>query len=416
MAARRAAAHAGPWVSTSHRRSEPSAPRGKWLVAVGIVLLAFNLRASVGSLSVVFDIVNAELGMSRTVGGLVATLPVLCFAVVGMASGTVVRRLGLERSGLLLLTLVAAGLVLRATTSEVAVFVVGSVMALSAGAMGNVLMPPLAKHFFPDRVGLVSALGAAAVMCGGAVSALATVPLSRGLGGWRGALGVWAVLAGMALVPWLVLVVRGRRAAPSEQVVQVPLRVMLRSRVAWSLAATFGAQAAQAYTQFGWLPAILVDQGVGRSEAGAMLALISVVGIVLALVLPRMMRVVGDRAWLPWGFAVVNGAGWIGILVAPDTATWVWVGLMGVGAGAFTWTVTMVGLRARSRSGVTALSAFTQGLGYLIASVAPFATGLLRDVTSSWTIALLMLAASSMLIGVFGSVVSRSVMLEDELE
>ncbi len=177
----------------------------------------------------------------------------------------------------------------------------------------------------------------------------------------------------------------------------------------------FAAQSAGAYAQFGWFAEILTDGGVSKGEAGALLGVISAVGIPLALGMPWLLARVGERPFLPWAFSASTVLGWLGVLIAPDQASWLWAILLGLGGGAFTWTLTMIARRSRTPEGTTALSVTTQGVGYLIASAGPFGTGLLHDLSGGWTVPVLALIGIASLIAVFGTVVSRSAPLEDTL-
>ncbi|MCL3836450.1 hypothetical protein [Aeromicrobium duanguangcaii] len=68
----------------------------------------------------------------------------LCFAVIGFGSGGLVRRLGLHRSAVALLVLVAAGLVVRSLLEDTPLFLAATVFTLAGAAVGNVILPPLA--------------------------------------------------------------------------------------------------------------------------------------------------------------------------------------------------------------------------------------------------------------------------------
>lgn len=396
--------------------SAPAAPtaRGRWLVGVSIVLLAANLRAAVGSIGVVLETVRGDLGMSATVGGILTTLPVICFAVFGVGSAGAVRRLGLHRAAALALVLIATGLVLRAVVDDGVLFLACSVICLAGMAVGNVILPPLVKAHFPDRIALMSSLYGAALMGGAALSSVATVPLTDAFGSWRAGIGVWAVLAVVALLPWTAMLRHDVHRGPEVED-RLSVRDLARSRLAWAMLLLFGTQSAGAYAQFGWFAEMLTDGGVSDGYAGTLLGVISLVGIPLTLSLPWLITRVGDRPYLPWAFSAATAAGWIGVLVAPSSTPWAWALLLGFGGGAFTWTLTMVARRTRTTSGTAALSVSTQGLGYLLAGIGPFGVGALHDATGSWTVPLLCLIGLAGLIAVLGTVVARPVMLEDTL-
>ena len=386
---------------------------GRLLVGAAIVLLALNLRVAVGSVGVVLDALRSDLGMSASVAGVLTTLPVLCFALFGSGSHGLVRRIGLHRTTSLLLIVIAIGLASRVVVEGSAAFLLLSVVALSGAAVGNVILPVLAKVHFPDRIPMISANYGAALMAGAAVGSVATVPLSDAFGGWRAGLGAWTLLAVITLVPWLRFL--GHDLHVDSGPTALTLRALARSKVAWATALCFGVQSAQAYAQFGWFPAILHDGGLSTGAAGAMQGLLSAVGIPMTLALPALIAWAGQRPVLPWLFAVVSVVGWAGVLVAPAALPWLWAILLGIGTGAFTWTLTMIGKRARTPDGTAALSGFAQSIGYVIAGLGPLGTGLLHDATGTWTVPVVVLLVASVPIGAFGALVNRDRFLEDEL-
>jgi CP family cyanate transporter-like MFS transporter len=387
---------------------------GRWLVGAAIILLAANLRLAVASIGVVLESVRDDLAMTATVGGVLTTLPVVCFAVFGVGSAGSVRRLGLHRTAVIVLVLMMVGIATRSVVDNRFVFLLCSGVALAGAAVGNVILPPLVKAHFPDRIPLVSSLYGAALMAGASIASVTTVPLSDALGGWREGIAAWAVVAGLALVPWVLMVRRDVHAAPDPED-RLPLRAIARSRLVWAMLLVFASQSAAAYAQFGWFAEILTDSGVSRAYAGVLLGVISGVGIPLALSLPWLIARAGDHAYLPWGFGVLSAAGWLGLLLAPSSVPWLWAVLLGAGGAAFTWTLTMIARRTRTTAGTAALSVTTQGIGYLIAGLGPFGVGVLHDVSGSWTVPLIALIVLSGFIAIFGTIVARPVMLEDTI-
>ncbi|MFD1826294.1 MULTISPECIES: MFS transporter [Mumia] len=382
-------------------------------VLVCLILLALNLRASVGSVGVVLSPVREDLGMSATAAGLLTTLPVLCFAVVGSLANTIVRAIGLHTTAAASMAVVALGLGVRAFVDDATVFLVASAVSLAGCAIGNVILPPLVKVHFPDRIALVSSIGGAAIVGGATLSAALTVPISEAAGDWRWGLFTWSLLAVVTLLPWLRLL--GHDVRTTGAATPIGVSRLARAPLAWVMAVCFGAQAAQAYAQFGWFPAILEDAGLSDGYAGSMLAIVTGVGIPAALLLPLLIARTGDRAWLPWGFAVVTVAGWLGLLWWPTQAPWLWALLLGFGGAAFPWVLTMIAKRSRTHEGTVALSGFVQGLGYLIAALGPFGTGVLHDATGGWGAPIAMLVVLATLIGVLGTYLVRPIMLEDQL-
>jgi CP family cyanate transporter-like MFS transporter len=388
--------------------------RGKRVfVLVCIVLLALNLRASVGSVGVVLTDLRTDLGMSATVAGVLTTLPVLCFAVVGSFANTFVRALGLHTTVVVALAAATIGQVGRLLTDSPAVFLLASTVALAGCAVGNVVLPPLVKLHFPDKIAAVSAVYGAAIMAGAAASAALTVPIAQAYDDWHVGLVTWAVFSFVTLLPWLRLLRHDGHA--TERAPAIKIGALVRTPLAWVMALFFGAQSAQAYAQFGWLPAMFHDAGLSEGAAGAIQSIVPGIGIPTTLALPYLIARFGSKPVLPWIFTAVTVAGWLGVLLSPTSAPWLWAALLGLGGTAFTWVLTMVAKRARTHEGTAALSGFVQGTGYLIASIGPFGAGALHDATGDWDAAIWGLIGLAFLLGILGTYVARPHMLEDQL-
>ncbi|MFC8730685.1 CynX/NimT family MFS transporter [Streptomyces bacillaris] len=187
------------------------------LIAVGLVLAALNLRPAITSLGALLEEVREGLHMSGSVAGLLTSVPPLCFAVFGVMAPRLARRFGAGTVVCAGMAAIAAGLAIRPYIGSTAGFLAASALALMGIAVSNILMPVIVKRWFPDRVGTMTGLYSMALALGTALAAAVTVPLTGALGGnWQSGLAVWAVLAAVAVLPWIVLV-RDRTPAPGQR-------------------------------------------------------------------------------------------------------------------------------------------------------------------------------------------------------
>ena len=393
----------------------PGEPRWEQvLVVVGVVLLAVNLRPAATSLGALLEQTQQALSISASLAGLLTTLPVLCFAAFGPVATALGRHWGLHRTTLVTLVLVVTGLGLRAFTDSALVFTVSSGLALAGMASGNVLLPPLVKRHFPHRVGVLTAVYSTALMTGAALPAWVAVPVSPAGGSWRWGLALWAVLAAVAVAPWVGLLRHDVRE--DRPVARYAMRDVARTRLAWQMALFFGVQSSFAYTQFGWLPKIYADAGLDTAQAAMMLGLLTGVGIPMALLLPAYAARRSDQRWVVTALGACALAGFAGLLAAPTTLPWLWALLLGVGGSAFPWCLTMLGLRAHTQDGTAVLSGFVQSVGYVVAAVGPLGTGLLFDLSGGWTLPLSVLTAMTVPLVLLGVTFARPRFIEDELE
>ncbi|WP_411069959.1 CynX/NimT family MFS transporter [Streptomyces sp. cmx-4-25] len=413
----------------------PAPDRRRFLVAVtvGLVLAALNLRPAITSLGALLEEVSEGLHMSGTVAGVLTSVPPLCFAVFGITAPRLARRFGPAAVVCAGMAAIFTGLVLRPLAGGTAAFLAASALALMGIAVSNVLMPVIVKRYFPDRVGTMTGLYSMALALGTSVAAAATVPLTDALGGdWRLGLGVWAILAALAVLPWLPLlrdrdhdrvsgVSRASRAprtetgaaAAAEAPVQAAPRVT-RSRTAWALGAFFGLQATGAYITMGWMPQIFRDAGVPASTAGVLLAVTMVMGVPLAFVIPRLATRMKTQGPIVVALALCGLGGYTGLFLAPAAGAWVWAVLLGVSNCAFPLALTMIGMRSRTGTGVVRLSAFAQSVGYLISIPGPLLVGVLYQHSGGWGLPIALMGGLMVPQMIVGILAGRDRTVEDE--
>ncbi len=393
------------------------------LVVVGIVLSALNLRPAITSLGALLEEVRAGLGMSGSVAGLLTSVPPLCFAVFGVMAPRLARRFGSAAVVCAGMVAIAAGLAVRPYVGSTPAFLAASALALMGIAVSNVLMPVIVKRWFPDRIGSMTGLYSMALAMGTSAAAAVTVPLAGVLGhSWQSGLSAWALLAAVAVLPWLPLL-RDRGAEPAAQApartgpareTQAPALRITRSRTAWALAVFFGLQATAAYITMGWMAQIFRDAGVPAGTAGLLLAVTMVMGVPLAFVIPRLATRLPQQGPIVLVLGVCGLAGYAGLYVAPAAGAWVWALLLGVANCAFPLALTMVGMRARTGPGVAKLSAFAQSTGYLISIPGPLLVGVLYQSSGGWGVPLALMAGLLVPQTVAGYLAGRNRTVEDE--
>lgn len=379
---------------------------GTPLLVVGVALAAANLRPAVTSMSSVLGEVRDGLGASAIWASVLTAVPTICFGLAAIAAPLLARRLGTARAIGLAMAVLTAGLVLRVVDGPWVVL--GGTFVAAAGiAIGNVLIPVVVKQSFPHAVGRVTGIYTAALAAGGGIGAAFTPPLEPLLGGWRGAVGAWALLSLAALVVWAA----GARHGEPEPVVRtaeaVERRPMVRRPLAWVVTAFFGLQACVAYVAMGWLSELFVSVGVTRTDAGLMLALINLIGIPLSFIIPPIaLNRPSQSGWIV-GLACCSLAAVAGLAIAPAAAPWLWTVLLGTGMAVFPLGLGVIALRTRESAETTDLSAMAQGFGYLIGAAGSFLFGVLHGATGSWTPSLVLLGVVIVVEMVLGWVAGR---------
>ena len=364
------------------------------LLAIGMVLLAINLRPAAAAVGPLIDRIKADTGLSTTGAGALTTLPVLCFGALAPLAPALARRLGERATAALALVVLLIGTLVRLVPGLGFLFF-GTALAGAAIAVGNVLLPVLVRGNFPDRVGLMTSMYTTALVGFAALAAGVSVPVADAFGGgWRPGLAIWAVPAVIALVVWAPQLARRRPTHAEPGAPATGARSLLRDPVAWSVTLFFAVQSAGFYATLTWLPSVFHSHGESTSAAGFLLSLSLIVGLAPALTVPSMAARAHDQR--PFVLVVVSliAVGWLGLLLAPTSAPYLWVVLLGIGQNAaFPLALTLIVLRGGTVASTAGLSTMVQTVGYLVAATGPLAIGAVHDVTGSWTPALIVLLA-----------------------
>ncbi|WP_181778631.1 MULTISPECIES: CynX/NimT family MFS transporter [Brevibacterium] len=357
------------------------------LVLAGIIVAAFNLRPGVTGLSPLLDMMGAEVPLDAVFLAVIGMLPPLLFGVSGFIVPKLVDRFSAVSVTLGAVVLIAIGSSVRGVLDSPSWFLVLSVVALLGMGVGNVVLPPIVKSHFPDRLALMSTVHVGLLQLGTFLPPLVAVPLAA-TWGWRGSLLVWAVCALVAVAAWIVIAVR--RPAPRTAVAAAvvgggELRRLVRTPRAWALMTMTGLTSFNNFILFTWLPLLLTHSGSEPAFAGAMLALVAAIPLVLGFVLPALAQRLRTAAPIVVAFCVSLAAGYLGLWLVPQAAPVLWTVLLGVGISTFPLALTLIALRSVDAEATAALSGFVQGGGYLMAASGPLVFAfLLQSVDAMW--------------------------------
>ena len=358
------------------------------LLVAGFVLAALNLRPAIAGISPLLDEIMKDAGLTPAGGGAITTVMIVCLGVCGPVAPLLARRIGLDRTLLVGLVVLAGGVLLRAADG-VATLYVGAAVAATAIAVMNVAMPGIVKQHFPDRVNLLTGVYSSAIVAGAASASALVIPVEHATGyGWRGVSALLAVPALAAALLWLPQAL-GRQAGGQNG--PRPFGLVLRSRVTWYVTAMMGLQSFTFYVMLTWLPTIFLDAGLPADQAGYLLSLTNLVQVGATLAVPVLAG--RRRSVVPFVMAagLLTVAGYLGMLLAPVAAPWLWMIVLGIGQGAsFALALLLIALRAPDPTSVTALSAVAQSVGYALAALGPVLFGLLRQLSGGWSVPLVM--------------------------
>ena len=149
---------------------------GPW--AALVFLVSLNLRPSIAAVGPVLSQIGTGLHWAEGVQGVLTAIPLLAFAAVSPLVTFLARRIGIDMSILLALLCIAAGDAIRSFGGGVGIWL-GTVVFASAIAVGNVLVPVIAKRDYAGHVAMATGVYSGCITAGSATAGLLSAPLAQ---------------------------------------------------------------------------------------------------------------------------------------------------------------------------------------------------------------------------------------------
>lgn len=382
-------------------------PAGKQraLLIAGILLIATSLRVTFTGAAPLLDAIRTDYALTTAQTGLLTTLPLLAFALISPLAAGLARRIGMERSLMIALLLIIAGIALRSLPSAALLF--GGTAVIGCGiALGNVLLPGLIKRDFPGQVAKLTGAYSLTMGAAAALGSALVVPVALSGAGWHGALLMLMVFPLLALLLWLPQW-RQRPAGSLSGSRALQSRGIWRSTLAWQVTLFLGINSLIYYVIIGWLPAILQSHGYSETEAGSLHGLLQLATAAPGIVVPMILLRLKDQRGVAGLSAMMCAVSSAGLWFMPDLAV-MWTLIFGFGSGAtMILGLTFIGLRASSAHQAAALSGMAQSVGYLLAACGPPLMGKIHDANGDWRIPLLACGLVSVVMAICGILAGR---------
>ncbi|WP_413693622.1 MFS transporter [Psychromonas sp. KJ10-2] len=385
-----------------------------FILVLGILLIAANLRGPVTGLGPVLDQIISYFDLSASQAGMLTTLPLLAFAFASPVAAKLAKKQGLEISLFLALILIAIGLSSRLIDSVIVLYVGTAIIGVGI-AIGNVLLPSLIKRDFPHKVALMtSAYVLSMGIFSGSYSAL-LIPLAAYKDiGWAVALSCYGILTLISIIIWIPQL-RLHTKLTKGLLAPITNGKIWHHALAWQITLCLGFNSFFTYIIIAWLPNILMETGYTAQEAGVLHGTFQLATATPGLILIPLLAKLKDQSILAISLAIIGSICFLGLLYLPDAA-FVWSILLGFSSGAiFILGLSYISYRTNHSLQAASLSGMAQSLGYTLAAIGPIATGMLHAYFESWTTTLWLCAITCFLSGVFGYLGGRDIKLDEDV-
>lgn len=349
--------------------------------------LALTLRPTLTSTGPLLEEIRLSTGIGLQAASLLVVLPMLCMGVFPLLLPWLGKRLSESawiNGGLIAIALSGVWrLVLQSSWP----LIVSALIGGTGIAIVQAMAPGVVKRWYPKRVPLAMGIYSAALMAGGGIAATLSPLVAKHYGSWQAGLGIWLILPVVALLMWWFRPTEAIETKQSSIVVS-----FFRNRRAWLLASYFGLANAGYACIIAFLPTYARGLGWSAQSSGELIGIMTIFQVIGALGAPALSSHRLDRRpWLLFSVGI-QILGFAGLILVPESLLLLWAAMIGCGLGAcfsLTLTVALDHLSAPRLAG--ALTAFVQGIGFIITAIVPYFAGALYEWYGSFQIIWIML-------------------------
>lgn len=365
-----------------------------FFILFSLALIGLNLRPSMAAIGPMLNSIREDISLSFTMVSLLTMLPVFAMGIAMFLGIRLSNRVGEHRLISYSLVLIACATFYRYYAQDVNTLLVTALVAGLGIALIQAVVPKIIKSRFPDSFELYMGVYVTAIMGGAALSASASPFIGEYSSNWRVALSVWGGLAVLALILWFA--VKQYIGSTPDEVNSAVIRkktTFYKNPRAWVLGIFFGLGTSAYTCVLAWLPPYYFDLGWQDKESGLILAFLTSVEVFAGLAIPVIAIRNKDRRGTLFFLLFCIIIGFSGLIIKPQSLALLWASLLGLGIGGLfpmSLIVTMDHVEDPMQAGK--LTAFVQGIGYMIAAISPLVAGYIKDTYSSFTTAWAMLA------------------------
>ncbi|WP_341302886.1 MFS transporter [Lysinibacillus sp. FSL H8-0500] len=357
------------------------------LMVVSIFFVALNMRPAVTGIGPLFNVLMTSLHVSSTSISLLTSIPVFCMGLFASLAVPLQRKIGTKSAIALLLVILILANGLRFLQESYLLLVMTSFAAGLAIAIMGPILNAYIKNKFPQRFTTVVGIYSFGIGVGATLSAALSVTFYQSFGNsWTVALGIWALLAVVALVIWLWAI----PAQSNEQLQRITTIEHARnpwtSGRAWAILLYFGLQTSLFFSMMAWLTPLLQDKGMSLETASVMLTFMSIVQMLGNIAVPLLMEKWQSRTVWLLALGFVGLIGFTLLWLMSGAYLWLAVLLIGIVlSGLFPIGLLLPLDEAKNDLEANSWSSMVLSGGFMLSAIIPMIIGVCYDRTGNHT-------------------------------
>ena len=356
--------------------------RGRQLKNIKLILLIFiaclNLRMSIQSIPPVINLIQDDLNLSNVQSSFLTSIPVMCMGIFAFLVNRFKKKLGFNKSLLILLVLLGLFTLFRGMFPMYLLMIISTLGVGFCIAIIGPLISGFIKKEFPKNTGLLIgiyslSMGLVAVIAPGSVLSLTNL-----VNTWTIAISIWGIIPIFAALVWWFLL--QRNSTQNEENID-SVKLPLKNINAWLLVIFFMLQSGLFYGVATWLVSFLKTIHWNDHSNIVALTTFTATQMIFSFVIPSLLdKYFSVNVWI----LVCNVILIIGslLILLTNVSISVLVGIIFIAiatGGLFPIAMVLPINMTSTPSDTSSWTSLVQGFGYIFAGFVPIFMGLMND-------------------------------------
>lgn len=359
----------------------------EWLFVIALFFVGFNLRSVLLEVPPVLPFIQHDLGLNYTQTGLLNSLPMLVFGAMAIPVSFLSNRFGARSTMTVAILGITVFAFARAFAPNLETLFTATIFLSLCITIGQTTMPLFVHRWFPHRLGQVTAMYSTGLMVGEILGAAITVPwlyTTFATHQWRLTFVYWSIPVAIALAIWIITT-RAEQQLPKHSIHSLVNSVSKENNNTFPVKRAIqgglllGSGSAMFFLMSTWIPEYY--HHLHRTDGFLALSVLTISQLIASLSLMALgERVTGKRL----GFLLVGGMAFLASIlwfIIPVDWAVILIGVYGFSSSAlFVMGLTFAPIIAPPHL-VTQVNGIILTIGYILAFLAPFAGGVIWDMT-----------------------------------
>lgn len=370
--------------------------KNKILILISIILLGSILRTPITGIGSIIGIIKENLNINNTIAGLITTIPLIAFTIISPLASEIANKKGLEKSLLIAILIITAGLILRFHINLYVLFI--STFIIGVGiAIGNVLIPVFTKKYYPDNLGIMTGFYTVIMTVTASISAAISYPIANSKiinenFSLALSLNIWIIISILAIIVYIIISKKYNSKTERKQKEYKNKNIWKNTKL-YSVTLTMGLQSALFYCSVSWFGEIMISKGFSYTEAGFLLSISQFAQFPATFSVPILADKIKNKIIIP---SLISIGYIVSLIIMIYTDKNMILMIIAVifyalsGGGSFSYVMYLLSSKTKNEIEASKVSGISQSGGYLLAAIFPPLLGYIKDI-SNWNTSLIIL-------------------------